>query len=152
MRRARLADLELLVEHRRRMWEDMGKHQPSLVRGADAPYRKWARARLRDGMLVGWVATSGRAAVASGCVWLQPVQPRPGDDSGLRPYLLSMFTEPAWRGRGIARRIVREAMRWARREGHGWMSLHASDAGRSVYEGLGFERTSEMWRRLAPPR
>ena len=64
--------------------------------------------------------------------------------------LLGMFTEPAWRGKGIARRIVQAAMRWSRERGYPRITLHASKMGRPVYEKLGFERTWEMRRFLRP--
>jgi len=64
------------------------------------------------------------------------------------PYVLSMYTEPEFRGRGVASRIVREMMRRSRARGFGRIVLHASRFGRSVYERLGFESGSEMRREL----
>lgn len=144
VRVATLDDLDTLVAHRRRMWEDMAIHDASVVASADAPYRRWARARLRNGTFVAWIAQTAQGPVASGAVWVQPVQPRPGRDDGRQAYLLSMFTEPAWRGKGLARKIVARALAWTKREGFPYLSLHASDAGRPLYERLGFERTMEM--------
>ena len=64
------------------------------------------------------------------------------------PYLLSMFTEPAHRGKGYASRIVREAVSWARMHGYDAVTLHASDYGESIYRREGFTRTVEMRLRL----
>ncbi len=111
---------------------------------ADRAYHAWASPRLASGDLAGWIAEDAGSAVASGCLWLQPVQPRPGWNAGRRPYLLSMFTEPSHRGHGLATRIVQEAVRWSAEHGFPAIALHASDAGRGVYEKLGFERTWEM--------
>lgn len=150
LRRATLDDLGVLVRHRRGMWEAMdGEHAAGLDE-ADAVYRRWARARLRSGRLVGWVAEERRMPVASGCVWLQPVQPMPGQPGGLRPYLLSMFTEPHARGRGHAERVVRAAMDWCRAEGHARLVLHAAPLARPLYGRLGFERGWEMRIALTP--
>lgn len=124
------------------MWEDMGVRED--LDGADRVYRAWARTRLRKGTLQAWVAEASGEIVAGGALWLQPVQPRPGFPQGLTPYLLSMYTEPAWRGRGIARRIVQRAIAWCRAQGYPRTTLHASEMGRSVYEALGYERTWEM--------
>jgi GNAT superfamily N-acetyltransferase len=71
-------------------------------------------------------------------------QPRPGLPARLEPYLLSMYTDPAYRGRGLASRIVRATMTWARRNGYRRMTLHAAPLGRGVYRKHGFERTWEM--------
>jgi GNAT superfamily N-acetyltransferase len=55
-----------------------------------------------------------------------------------------MFTEPDHRGRGLAARIVKEAIAWARKSGYPRLSLHASDMGKGVYHKLGFRATREM--------
>jgi len=145
LRRVGLDDLDVLVDHRRRMWAaiDPGYTTRELDE-ADPVYRRWARARLRSGALVGWIVELSGRAVASGCVWVQPVQPRPRWAAGRQPYLLSMFTEPDVRGRGFAKRIVGAATEWAVREGFPRFTLHASDEGRRVYEALGWQRTWEM--------
>jgi predicted acetyltransferase len=57
---------------------------------------------------------------------------------------MSFYTEPAYRGQGLATLIVKETMNWSRDKGYPWMTLHASAAGRGVYEKLGWEATTEM--------
>lgn len=109
----------------------------------DRRYAAWARARMKSGTFAGFLVESRGAVVAGGCVWLQPRQPRPGFHGRL-PYLLSMFTEPAHRGRGLATRIVRAATAWCRSRGFRRMTLHASIPGRRVYSKLGWQRTWEM--------
>lgn len=165
VRRATVRDLEHLVRQRRAMWADMGIGTARELDDADRVYRRWARERLRSKELMAWVAEAdvargardlgargrnARVVVGGGALWLQPVQPRPGWAKGITPYLLSMYTDQAWRGRGIARRIVREAIRWARDHGYPRMTLHASDAGRPIYAALGFKDTREMKRQLRP--
>lgn len=131
------------------MWESMGERDRKVLDDADSAYRRWARQRLRTDRLVALVVeTSEGRIVASGCIWLQPVQPRPGYGRLEDPYLLSMYTEPAHRGRGLAKRIVREAIRWCKDQGYPRLALHASLEGRGLYRGLGFERTWEMRIRL----
>ncbi len=77
-------------------------------------------------------------------VWLPEAQPRPGELDLPRPYLMSMYTVPSFRGRGVATRIVRASLDWAREHGYRRFTLHASDMGRSVYERLGFTPGREM--------
>ena len=152
LRQATLDDLATLVRQRRRMFEHMGATDAALLDEADRLYRRWARARLKSGKLVGFLVEERGEAVAGGCVWLQPVQPRPHALVTEQPYILSMFTEPAHRGKGHASRIVRAAVQWARERGYPRISLHASEEGRSVYERLGFEPTTEMRLKLDAPR
>ena len=152
MARVRIAtpkDLDLLVRHRRGMWVDISHFNEQQLDAGDRTYRRWARPRLRSGTLVGFIleAPPGEA-VASGCLWMMPRQPRPMVQSLTVPYLLSMFTEPEHRGKGYASRIVREAVQWARTHGHDAVTLHASDYGESIYRREGFKRTVEMRLRL----
>ncbi len=145
IRAATLRDLDVLVLHRRHMWEDLGERGARALGSADSVYRRWARQRLRTRRLAGFIAEDAQGMpVASGCVWLRSAQPRPGRSLAPLPYLLSMYTEPEVRGRGLATRIVREAIRWCRREGHSRLILHASAQGRGLYRRLGFTRTWEM--------
>lgn len=135
------------------MWRDISDHTEEELDAADRVYRRWARQRLRTGKLVGWVAeTADGRIVSGGCVWLRENQPRPGWNDGVVPYLLSMYTEPEFRGRGLATRVVREAVRWAKAQGYARMTLHASHIGRNVYERLDFRPTTEMRLRLRPRR
>ena len=62
--------------------------------------------------------------------------------------ILNVFTEPEHRGQGLARRLVEEALAHCRSHDIPTALLHASDAGRPLYETLGFTQTTEMRLRL----
>ena len=148
--KAGLGDLDALVHQRRRMWEALGIRDDDLHIRGDRVYDQWARARLKNHQLMGWIVKSADGRVAGGgCVWLQPVQPRPHRASMVQPYLLSMYTEPGFRRRGVASMVVKEAMGWCRKNKYERLMLHASEMGRKVYCKLGFRRTWEMRRDLA---
>lgn len=156
LRMATLDDLDILVRHRRGMWEATFPLPEARLDAADRAYRRWARPRLKNGRMVGWIVESmGGEPVASGCLYLAPQQPHPLRPGLAAPYLMSMFTEPAHRGKGYATRIVRESIRWARSRGYPVVILHASEFGESLYLKEGFERGREMRLRLdrtGPPR
>jgi len=57
---------------------------------------------------------------------------------------VNVFTEPQWRRRGIAGVLIKEIIIWSRNEHIDRLVLHASNEGRSVYEGLGFIASNEM--------
>ena len=145
VRPAGVRDLDALVHQRRAMWKALGVRNNELHERGDRVYRQWARARLRNHQLMAWVVKSadGRTA-GGGCVWLQQVQPRPHHASMVQPYLLSMYTEPDFRRRGVASMVVKEATKWCRKKGYERLMLHASEMGRRVYSKLGFKRTWEM--------
>lgn len=101
------------------MWEDMGVVTKMELDEADPVYRKWARARLKSKGFVAWVVENGDGEiVGGGSVWLRPIQPRPGAKATVQPYLLSMYTERNYRRVGVASCIVKEAVKWSKRNGY----------------------------------
>ncbi len=145
IRRATRPDLDLLIHQRRAMWEDIGIRGQRSLKNADRIYRKWAKGRLRNGNLLGWVVETPEHIVAGGgCLWLRPEQPRPSMPMQVEPYLLSMYTERQFRRNGVASKIIDEAVKWCRRNGYRRLLLHASNKGRSLYRKYGFVRTREM--------
>jgi len=55
-----------------------------------------------------------------------------------------MYTESRARRLGIAKKLVNTMTAWCRAEGFAAVSLHASAAGRPVYESVGFLPSNEM--------
>ncbi|MCI4348230.1 MAG: GNAT family N-acetyltransferase [Thermoplasmata archaeon] len=145
LRRASASEGRLLVDHRHRMWIDVGGRTSKQISAHDPVYRRWILPRVRSGeVIVIVIEAPGRRVVASGAIWFRPEQPRPGAPQLTVPYLFSMYTEPQFRGRGLASRIVRETLRICRRRGYIRVLLHAAPLGRPVYRRLGFERSWEM--------
>jgi GNAT superfamily N-acetyltransferase len=127
------------------MFAEIGGRPPKQLRAHDPVYRRWILPRLRSGEIVMLLAqTADHRTVASGGIWFRPEQPRPGAPRTTVPYLFSMFTEPEYRRRGLARRIVRETLRICRKLGYARVVLHAAPKGRALYRGIGFERSWEM--------
>ena len=145
IRRSTLRDIDLLISHRRKMWEDIHDFRRRDLEIGDRAYRKWLVDMIKKGRLFGFVAVANTNRIAgSGCVWLRENQPRPGSFKPLMPYLLSMYTDPKFRRMGIASKIVKEAMKSFKSKGYRTMTLHGSRVGRKVYAKLGWERTWEM--------
>lgn len=152
IRRATLKDLDALVSLRRASMIELDKPDRTILDKADRVFHRWARSRMKTKRLVAWLAEKRDGTVVGcGCVWLQPVHPNPQRKRNHRPYLLSMYTEPKSRGRGVATKIVQAAMDWSRMQGYQTLALHSSDIGRGVYRRLGFKPTSEMRVRLDSP-
>ena len=138
-------DVELLVAHRLNMWRAIHPELASKVDESEELTREWVRAKLAEGKLIGFIARAQDGTVAgSGCIWLRDEQPRPTNPRQVVPYLMSMYTEKGFRRRGVARLIVQGALKWCREHGYDRVVLHASEEGKQLYEGFGFEPTSEM--------
>lgn len=105
---------------------------------------------LADGSYLGWFAIDTAGSVIAGVgAHVKPQLPRMSHDSvriedSLVPLVVNVYTEPHWRGKGVAKSLMRELMDWASQQGMDRVVLHASDAGRPLYEKLGFHPTNEM--------
>jgi GNAT superfamily N-acetyltransferase len=145
IRPAVLTEASVIVTHRRRMFEDMGYTNRARLAEQSAAFAVWLRERLENGRYRGWFAAAPGGAIAAGAgLWLIDWPPGPMGAAPFRGYILNVYTEPAFRRRGLARRLVQTIVEWCYGQGITAISLHASDQGRPVYETLGFEPTNEM--------
>lgn len=62
----------------------------------------------------------------------------------LSAYVNAVYVKPAYRRRGIARRLMQLAIAWARERGCTRLRLRASEEGRFLYEELGLREGREM--------
>jgi GNAT superfamily N-acetyltransferase len=144
-------DLDLLVTHRVAMWRAIGTRTDASIDDHAPLYRAWLRPRLVSGETEALVADVKGRPAGSCVLWWMPAHPRPGLPVEYEPYLMSMFTEPAYRGVGLATDLVEQLTLRAQRHGAYRVLLHASAEGRSVYRRLGFEDTSEMRKLIRAP-
>ena len=149
LRIATADDVETLVLHRHLMFEDIRPRTGEEHHLGDRYYRDWVATEMAKGRAVFFIA-SGRngKAIASGGVWLREQQPRLSDRSGPAPYLLSMYTMPGHRRKGLGTAIVNRAEEWCSEHGYSVMTLHASKEGRILYAGLGWKRGWEMYKEI----
>lgn len=135
------ADIPVLARHRVAMFAAMGTvpgEGPEARRLGEATERFLAPV-MASGEWMAWLAEEGGVPLGSGAILLRRLAPRPGyEEMGREAYLLNFFTEPAARGRGVATAVVRAVLAWCAAAGIDRIELHASDAGRPVYERLGF--------------
>jgi GNAT superfamily N-acetyltransferase len=105
----------------------------------EASIAVWLRERLDSPSFGAFVAEQGGRVVGSGGISIYDNPPGPGPTTR-EAYVMSMFTEPDARGRGVARAILDALMEFAREAGGvGRVWLRASEMGRPVYLRAGFE-------------
>jgi GNAT superfamily N-acetyltransferase len=63
---------------------------------------------------------------------------------GRQGIIINVFTEPQWRRQGLASMLIKEIVNWSKSGHLDWITLHASDEGRVIYERLGFIANNEM--------
>lgn len=147
VRRAGLSDADALVSHRIKMFEDMDvlsrpdENTEPLARA----FRAWLEQVMPAGTYVAWVVESsdgGRTeVVAGGGATLIPWPPGPRYQGTRLAFVYNVYTEPAHRGRGLARRIMEAIHEFCRDEHIGSIALNASSYGRPLYESLGYRVT-----------
>ena len=145
LRQAAPEDAPVLAYQRRAMFAAMRWVEADEHAALENASRTQIERAIIAGSFVAWLVECDGRPVAGGGMLLRALMPRPGFlDGGTEGYLLSMWTEPEHRRKGLATRIVRAALDWCRERGIGRVSLHASDEGRLVYQRLGFASTNEM--------
>ena len=151
IRRATADDLPTILFQRRSMFEDMGIRDRAALDAMNAAFAEWMNGRIERGEYCGWFVTDDRGAVLAGAgLWLQESLPSPRDVSPQRGYVMNVYTMPEHRHQGHARRLMDTIMEYVRGKGIRTVVLHASDAGRPLYESLGLRLTNEM-RIVLPP-
>ena len=109
-------------------------------------FEPWLKRMLANGRYTGWITTDGDRPVASAGIMILDWAPHFLDPAGeYRGYVLNVYVIPDYRRRGLARALVQLCLDEARSRKIRVVALHASSAGRPVYEGLGFRATSEMY-------
>jgi len=127
------------------MWLDIHPGWEREVKKTAAATKKWIRKKLSEGTLVGFIVKDDDGKVAgSGCVWMREEQPRPNNPRQVVPYIMSIYTEKRFRHMGVAKMVMKAAIRWCRENGYERVVLHASDEGKPLYESFGFEPGREM--------
>jgi ribosomal protein S18 acetylase RimI-like enzyme len=143
------SDLDLVCRHREEMFRDSGTSD-DLLTPMTVNFREWARPRLQDESYFGYVVQEQHVAVAGIGLMLIDWPPHPMHPmQDKRGYVLNVFVEPDYRGKGLARKLMQLADLEFARRGVSYAVLHATQKGRPLYEGLGWNGTTEMAKTLS---
>ena len=139
IRQARAVDIPALVALRMQLFCEVGELASPQADPAlwQATVDYFTRAMSEEGAL-SWLAEVDKQVVAAGTLAMFVRPPYPGNLAGKEAYLLNMYTLPDYRKQGTASALLdaMAAEAIARRFGKVW--LHASEAGRPLYERIGF--------------
>lgn len=145
LREATVADAPVLARQRRLMFDAISKLPDDEGDAMEAAILTYLQRAMPAGTFHSWVVEHQGAIVAGGGLQLRTLMPRPGQvDFAPEGLIVSMWTEPEHRRRGLGRRVVEAILAWGRANGVGRFTLHASDDGRPLYELYGFRPTNEM--------
>lgn len=153
IREATVSDISLLAIHHRKMfeeiWENKGEDlDSSRFVEIETSYIKKLQSQLQDGSCKAWVIEDEQRIIASGAISIVSFVPTPQDLSSNVAYLHSMYTEKDQRNNHCAKRIIEQALRYCKAHGIKRIILNASEAGRPIYERIGFRSAPETMRLL----
>lgn len=118
--------------------------------GVEETSEVYYRESLEDGSHVAYLVYDGERIIGTGGVSFYRVMPTFHNPTGMKAYIMNMYTAPEYRRRGIARKTLDYLVGEARSRGIYFISLEATSMGRPLYGGYGFEQMEdEMY---LPPR
>lgn len=144
-RKATIADTETIADHRYLMFAEMGYDKTQLAK-ARVHYTPWLAERLSNGVYTGIFVECDETIVAGAGMWVGMGAPLPALASSdhRRGHVVNVYVYPEHRRKGLARQLMQRLLDIAREEGYPVVLLHASGAGRALYESMGFQNTNEL--------
>ncbi len=152
IRPATLQDQEVLVEHRRAMFQEMGYRDVAALDAMAAAFGPWLLRKMDEGEYLAWLVVRADGTPAAGLgLWLMDWPPHMIGPGSRRANILNVYTAPDCRRQGLARRLMQTALDYCAGHGIRAVILHASNDGRPLYEQLGFRATNEMRLEIKEP-
>ena len=99
---------------------------------------------LTDGTFVSWLALDGEKIVGTSGMSFVEKPPYFSCPTGMIGLLSSMYTDPAYRRRGIAKELLGRVVEEARAYGCGCVQITASDMGMLLYSDFGFVKNDNF--------
>jgi GNAT superfamily N-acetyltransferase len=138
LRAATTADRDILVHHRIEMFKDMGNRFDEAAIAAS--FGEWVVAMMAQGIYKAWlIEDAAGAIVGGGGMTIIPWPPGPRYPGERLAFVYNVYTEPAHRGRGLAKRLMEEIHAFCRANGITSVALNASQFGQPLYETLGYQ-------------
>ncbi len=100
--------------------------------------RDYYHRHMADGTFVSWIALDGNKIIGTSGMSFVEKPPYFGCPSGKIGLVSSMFTNPNYRRRGIAKELLNKVVEEAKAYGCGCVQITASDMGVKLYSAYGF--------------
>jgi len=127
------------------MFSDMGHKDEAALDAMITEFRPWLEKQMAAGSYLAWFATTDTGEIAAGLgLWLMDWPPHMIAPAKPRANILNVYTHPEFRRAGLARQLMDTALEYCGANGIRNIILHASPAGRALYEAMGFSPTNEM--------
>jgi GNAT superfamily N-acetyltransferase len=134
-------ELDTFIQMRiRQLREEGAKEDIDLVPALQDYYTR----HMADGTFVSWLALDGEKIVGTSGMSFVEKPPYFGCPSGKKGFLSSMFTDPDYRRKGIAKELLSRVVEEARTYGCGTVQITASDMGVLLYTDYGFVKNGNF--------
>lgn len=134
-------ELDTFIQMRIRQLREEGDTEDiDLVPALQDYYRR----HMSDGTFVSWHAMDGDRIVGTSGMSFVEKPPYFGCPSGKMGLLSSMFTDPEYRRKGIAKELLSRVIEEARAYGCGTVQITASDMGVLLYTDFGFVKNGNF--------
>ncbi len=128
-------ELDTFIDMRiKQLREEGAKEEIDLVPALKGYYTR----HMADGTFVSWLALDGEDIIGTSGMSFVEKPPYFGCPSGKIGLLSSMFTNPKYRRKGIAKELLSRVVNDARDYGCGTIQITASDMGVKLYMDFGF--------------
>lgn len=101
-------------------------------------HRDYYDRHMADGTFVSWIAFDGEKIIGTSGMSFVEKPPYFGCPSGKMGLLSSMYTDPDYRRKGIAKELLDRVVKEAKVYGCGTVQITASDMGVKLYSAYGF--------------
>ena len=150
IRPATIADIPHIVEHRCEMFREMAI--PAEFEDMAIAVDLWLRHAIPSKTYLGWIAETSSGAVAGGGgLIVIPWPPGPMTIDPRCGFVFNVYTAPAHRKQGLARRLMDAMHDYCRAEGIERVVLNASTFGKPLYDAMGYVVADEPMMRLRLP-
>ena len=147
IRPATIADIPHIVDHRVGMFREMGI--PAEFEDMAAASELWLRHAIPSKTYLGWMAESKSGeVVAGGGLLIIPWPPGPMTMDPRCGFIFNVYTQPAHRKQGLAKRLMDAMHDYCRAEGVERVVLNASVFGKPLYDAMGYVVADEPMMRF----
>ena len=106
--------------------------------------RDYYQRHMADGTFISWIALDNEKIIGTSGMSIVEKPPYFGCPSGKIGLLSSMFTDKAYRRKGIAKELLSRVVNEARKMGCGTVQITASDMGVLLYSNFGFTKNENF--------
>ena len=140
-RKITVNDLEVFIKMRiNQLREEGAKEDINL----EAALKDYYLRHLSDGTFISWLALDNDRIIGTSGMSIVEKPSYFGCPSGKIGLLSSMFTDPNYRRKGIAKTLLSKVIDEAKAQGCGTVQITASDMGVLLYSDFGFEKNENF--------